>query len=701
MKTPFKLLDAFELKDHEFFFGRDDEVKREYRDVLRTRLLMIYGLSGTGKTSVIQCGLAGKFDVADWFPMLVRPGDNINHSLAQAIAKALKEEEVTGEIIADIKELTAVKLRPIYIIIDQFEEFFTLTGNTREVQDKFMNSLRRLLDTRINCRVILIMREEYIAQLYPFESIVPELFNFRFRIERMNTEKVKEVIKNSFGKFNIHLEGPVDGNLDLMVRNIAGDDGVIDLPYLQIYLDTLYQKDYLATYGDKETSEKYPRLDITRQEIEELGQIEDVLSGFLDRRMRTYYRLLKKKYNGFPQKGVSHVLDLMVTEKGTKKPILFKMREDILIPEFADGLREEIHERALSELINGLSDDRIIRINPDSFELAHDSLAAIIADRRTDVDKQLQFQFRRILNAYDEFLATDKNVKQLLTSGQLIVISPFLKDLNLKEPYLSFVRESQENVEREVREEEARRQRELDERDAKIEAQKDAIVEKEKAEKAKDEAVRQGEIADKEREKALDALKIARAEKKRARLYQWLFVSLAVVVAGSLGSWLWSKEKLLVKEKEALSFKKNVSDSLEQLIREIPEEIKRIDSLKLKHSAAPVFIIDGSFISAKKVSNGIAIDPTDTFMLNEQIWFLARIVVDREQSLYAQVYKGDNPVRGKNSDFRVVPNPIGYRVWNYVQLNTPGSYKLILSANIDGATSIIGERMFYVVDDKK
>lgn len=65
---PFKLLDAYTREDRNFFFGRDEEIARLYEIVFQSDLIVLYGASGTGKTSLIQCGLAGKFESHDWLP---------------------------------------------------------------------------------------------------------------------------------------------------------------------------------------------------------------------------------------------------------------------------------------------------------------------------------------------------------------------------------------------------------------------------------------------------------------------------------------------------------------------------------------------------------------------------------------------------------------------------------------------------------
>lgn len=60
-KSPFKFLDAYTKEDTEIFFGREKEVEELYQKIFNGRILVVYGSSGTGKTSLIQCGLAAKF----------------------------------------------------------------------------------------------------------------------------------------------------------------------------------------------------------------------------------------------------------------------------------------------------------------------------------------------------------------------------------------------------------------------------------------------------------------------------------------------------------------------------------------------------------------------------------------------------------------------------------------------------------------
>src|SRR5512136_434391 len=97
MKSPFKFLDSYTREDRDIFFGRDREIEELYHRVFESRLMLVYGVSGTGKSSLIHCGLANKFQETDWLPLVIRRGRNITESMAAGI-KAASITEQQGQI---------------------------------------------------------------------------------------------------------------------------------------------------------------------------------------------------------------------------------------------------------------------------------------------------------------------------------------------------------------------------------------------------------------------------------------------------------------------------------------------------------------------------------------------------------------------------------------------------------------------------
>lgn len=264
-KSPFKFLDPYTKNDKDIFFGRNTEIDQLYKMVFETDLILVYGESGTGKTSLIQCGLANRFLPADWKDIYIRRNDNINQSLWEALDKNAKtpippytpfekdlKKDSPHPIVKAVESVFLDHFKPIFLIFDQFEELFTFKSiaskpkKRKKEQEAFIHAIAHLLNAKLQCKVILIMREEYLAQLYDFEKVIPTLFDKRIRIERMTTTKIKEVIHNTLMSNSPQIKGKValltpEKTVDEIVKKITDERGRIQLPFLQIYLHHLYQ----------------------------------------------------------------------------------------------------------------------------------------------------------------------------------------------------------------------------------------------------------------------------------------------------------------------------------------------------------------------------------------------------------------------------------------------------------------------------
>ncbi len=211
-KYPFKFLDSYDQDDTSIFFGRDEEISTLYEMVFQSPILLVYGASGTGKTSLIQCGLAGRFQSHDWQALTIRRGSNINTAFENALAaggsNSPQEEDMswlndlmecdTETIAAVAKPLTPLarkfktiylkSFRPLYLIFDQFEELFIL--GTKKEQLQFIETVKEILQLEQPVKMIFSIREEYLGHLNEFEKAVPQLFRKKLRVEPMNLDKV-------------------------------------------------------------------------------------------------------------------------------------------------------------------------------------------------------------------------------------------------------------------------------------------------------------------------------------------------------------------------------------------------------------------------------------------------------------------------------------------------------------------------------
>ncbi len=545
---PFKFLDAYNKEDTSLFFGRDEEINALYQMVFQSNLLMIYGASGTGKTSLIQCGLAGRFQSHDWLALFIRRGNNLNNSFDRAIADAggagasgaddidlseLFDDEpgtvaITKPLSAIAKSFKAIYLdsfRPIYLIFDQFEELFIL--GTKEEQAKFIDTVREILMVEQPVKIIFSIREEYLGYLGDFEKAIPELMRKKLRVEPMNIDKVNQVIKGvtQLKGSNISLKnGEEKAITEAIFDKIKGSDKTltIQLPYLQVFLDKLYLH---TTNDETRQADAVFSLDTIKQ----MGDIGDVLLDFLEEQVKAISKNLSTQSKPVTTDDIWSVLSPFATLEGTKEPI--SMTE--LIARLAGK-----DKKLVTDTVVAFVNSRILRRSDegDIYELAHDTLAKKIAAKRSEDEIEL-LEVRRIIKNQ---VNAKKDQQELFSHRQLARIEASISRLTPTEEELRLINDSRRELRRKRR---TRNMRiaaviialivvliiiTIQWQDAR--AQKDvALAQTKIAQQKTVEAQNQKEQADKAKIQALDAAKKALSEEKFAELQKQIADSSAVI----------------------------------------------------------------------------------------------------------------------------------------------------------------------------
>lgn len=451
-KYPFKFLDSYQREDRGVFFGRDEEINALYEMVFQSATVLVYGASGTGKTSLINCGLAGKFQRHDWLDLMIRRGANINNSLESALEKAggkietgfdetkyLDEWEVdsekTGQELTPIsKSIRAVyqkSFRPVYLIFDQFEELFIL-GSISE-QEIFIDTVKGILQSGQPVKLIFSIREEYLGYLFEFERAIPQLLRKKLRVEPMNLEKVKQVIVGAatFEGSNISIKkGEEDAVAESIFHKIKGDKKslTIQLPFLQVFLDKLY----LNITGDKKRESP---AEFTLDKVNEMGEIGDILSNFLEEQVADISKELKGKYPSLKPELTWKILSPFATLEGTKDPISKK--------ELFDRL-PDLDQQMVDDVVEAFSNNRLLRYNEntDTFEIAHDSLAKPIAEKRS-VEETALLEIKRLVKSQ---VGVKEEAREFFTEKQLIYIEPYLGKFKQSEEESNWITKSRESL---------------------------------------------------------------------------------------------------------------------------------------------------------------------------------------------------------------------------------------------------------------
>ena len=443
-KYPFKYLDAYTREDKDFYFGRDEEVKQLYEMTFQSDLLLVYGASGTGKTSLIQCGLANCFESHDWLSLTVRRGTNINASLEKALKDKIGDEteffeedlENETELAKQIKTLRLKYFKPIYLIFDQFEELYIL-GSKAE-QTEFYKTIKQLLALNQPVKIIITIREEYYGHLYDFEKIVPDIYRKKLRIEPMTSGKVGEILHgiNNPEKSLVTLQ---KGEEEILIQTIFDklheENKIgIDLPYLQVLLDKLYLSQTNDEQHKTETA-------LSISALNEIGTIGDILFGLLDGLVSQ----LETDKNIAPEKSWK-MLSHFVTEDGTKEPLS------------ANDLQKqmpEIDKDTLSEILHFFVSKRILRLdeNENMYEIAHDALAKQIHTNLSEEDKGRK-ETKKLINSR-------LSLNEFFSEKELLKIDTYFTEKELSTKEIEWKKKSEQIIEEQRRklEKELKKQR--------------------------------------------------------------------------------------------------------------------------------------------------------------------------------------------------------------------------------------------------
>jgi WD40 repeat protein len=250
--SPYRGLSSFSEQEADLFFGRKAEVI-ELLQILRTdSAVAVVGDSGSGKTSLLQAGLVhairqqGLAGNDRWKVVSLRPG----YRPAQALLAALKGEHAEPGSGALQSALRATS-QPLIVVIDQFEEVFTLARDRDEVQLMIAALADAIQQTQF--RLILGMRSEFLG----LAAAIPQLSRLIRRpwvLRPPDREDLRSIVAGPAEHCGYTFQGPLaDGNpvhsVSLLDRILAdpllasdSEATAAPLPLLQFALERLWLK---------------------------------------------------------------------------------------------------------------------------------------------------------------------------------------------------------------------------------------------------------------------------------------------------------------------------------------------------------------------------------------------------------------------------------------------------------------------------
>ncbi|AUT00812.1 4-hydroxybutyrate CoA-transferase [Nostoc sp. CENA543] len=266
--NPYQGLLAFREMDGDRFFGRDKHIEqlwqrfRQLHDNETTvRVLPIYGPSGSGKSSLARAGLIPKLG-ANPLPgrnqarlVVLVPGTHPLESLATMLARIAtndptpvsKTREFAQELIqqnnhqeydglrriADVFPDIAVS--PLIILVDQFEEVYTLCKDQVE-RDAFVgNLLCAAAEPSKRVSVILTLRSDFLGETQQHPRLNKLFSEQGFLVPTMQPEDLEAAIAQPAAQAGYKLDSAI---VKLLVEQTQGREA---LPLLQFALTRIWE----------------------------------------------------------------------------------------------------------------------------------------------------------------------------------------------------------------------------------------------------------------------------------------------------------------------------------------------------------------------------------------------------------------------------------------------------------------------------
>jgi hypothetical protein len=397
MSAAFRGLKAYSEDDAAIFFGRDHEIQELYQLIKANTVTLVFGKSGTGKTSLLNAGVFPKLRMDDCLPFRIRLEfqENSPMLMEQIVQVILTQVDKYGFKIAPPephetlwaffhKENLWRIVTPV-LVFDQFEEIFTLANKYPSKKKEVETILEELADLAENqipdqlrerylrehrkiefdyrapkAKIVIAFREDFLPEMESLAKDIPSVKNSRFRLRPMNGTQAFDVITKTWNKtidkaeakkIVYYLTNETESD------NLETENGYGKFDTLEIEPSLLSQ---VCAYLDKERAAEH---------------LDKISADFLDRYPKgtilsaIYHTALRQAQSG---------------PKGDQPAPLQVFIEDKLITE--EGFRTKYDTAELEEAIvpgiTALKQRYFIRQEGKCIELTHDVIATIIKSDR-------------------------------------------------------------------------------------------------------------------------------------------------------------------------------------------------------------------------------------------------------------------------------------------------------------------------------
>ncbi len=216
----------FTAEDVHLFKGRDEEIRDLFQLIVLNDIMVLFGKSGTGKSSLLNAGVCPLLGSRELHPVFIRL-NNTNLPPEEQVYELLHEKKYIGSDIPKgltmweyFKQFWYVDLGEVYspvIVFDQFEELFTLynpqqrkafieqfaeivNGHVPDGLKQKIKSSSPDLDPKIDwetppkVKFLLSIRSDFLYLLDELSADIPAILRTRFQLQMLNKKNALEAI---------------------------------------------------------------------------------------------------------------------------------------------------------------------------------------------------------------------------------------------------------------------------------------------------------------------------------------------------------------------------------------------------------------------------------------------------------------------------------------------------------------------------
>ncbi len=257
LENPYRGLRAFTEADADNFFGRETLVQELLSQMSDgsdlERFVAVVGPSGSGKSSLVKAGLlpvlrrGGLPGSENWFIVDMTPGSRPWAEVAEALRRVAVNppEAMMAQLQEDNRGLLRVVNRclpddgetELLLLIDQFEELFTLVEE-EAVREAFLQSLvTAVLDPQTRLRIVITLRADFTdrpLQYVDFGELIQQRLSL---VLPLTPDELMQAITRPVENLGLTMSPDL---IATMIQDVGNQPGM--LPLLQYALTELFEQ---------------------------------------------------------------------------------------------------------------------------------------------------------------------------------------------------------------------------------------------------------------------------------------------------------------------------------------------------------------------------------------------------------------------------------------------------------------------------